>query len=152
MSPDEIQDALLQLLERTRLRTIEFHELHAARNYADSSGATAGADPEYEMRMQTRIGDTDFGVLLEVHVQTPFGDVRVSAAAEYDNTGPAPEEAVLHRFANEVGVMALVPYLRQGIADLTQRVFGQSLLMPIVRREDVRSEPFDQQPQEPEQV
>ena len=46
------------------------------------------------------------------------------------------EELALE-YANHVGFMAVVPFIRQAIADLSQRVFGQTLLMPIIRRGDV---------------
>lgn len=37
-------------------------------------------------------------------------------------------------YSNDVAVVALLPYLRQAIADLTQRVFGSPLLMPALQR------------------
>lgn len=133
------QEALEELVHSTSLTSIEFHELHAARSFEAPTDDPAEQDPSYVMHMQTRIGESDLGVRVGVRVETYKGIIDVLAAADYSNAGPAPDDDVMERFATEVGVMAVVPYLRQAIADLSQRVLGESLLMPIIKREDVRS-------------
>lgn len=37
-------------------------------------------------------------------------------------------------FANDVAILAILPFTRQAIADITARVFGAALLMPIIQR------------------
>ena len=49
-------------------------------------------------------------------------------------------------YANEVAVMALVPYARQAVADVTLRVFEASVLMPSFQRGELRFGVADQQP------
>lgn len=140
---NDTQAALIQLVQDTDLQSIEFHELYASRSFGGEYDAEAEGNPNYEMTMQTRTGDSDLGVRLAIRVLTGQGNIRAVVAADYTNRGQEPDGHVMQRFATEVGVMALVPYARQAVADLSQRVFGQSLLMPVVKREDVRVEQLD---------
>lgn len=138
MSADT-QEALVQLVQDTTLQSIQFHELHAAHDLDITPDTDLDADPRFEMRMQTRVDDGEVGVRVDLHVQTPLGDIRVVAAADYLNEGPNPSPEVEQRFATEVGAMAVFPYLRQAVSDLSQRVFGRALLMPLIKREDLIS-------------
>lgn len=143
MSTDT-QEALVQLVQDTTLQSIQFHELHAAHKLDIAPGTDLEEDPRFEMHMQTRVDDGEIGVRVDLLVHTALGDIQVIAAADYINEGPKPSEEVEQRFATEVGVMALFPYLRQAVADLTQRVFGTSLLMPLIKREDLTSTKVDE--------
>lgn len=142
MSTDT-QAALVQLVQDTTLQSVQFHELHASRKLDIGPDAHSDDDPRFEITMQTRVDDGELGVRVELQVDTPYGEIQVIAAADYINNGPSPSEAVEQRFATEVGVMVLIPYLRQAVADLSQRVFGTSLLMPIIKREDITSTRVD---------
>ena len=44
------------------------------------------------------------------------------------------DQKVMQAFVNGVAVMALVPYIRQSVSDVTLRVFGSALTMALVRR------------------
>lgn len=44
----------------------------------------------------------------------------------------------MQEFVNNVAIMHILPYARQSIADLTQRVFSAPLLMPIMQRGELQ--------------
>lgn len=140
----DTQAALVQLVQDTTLHSVQFHELHASRKLDIAPDANLDDDPRFTMSMQTRVDDGELGVRVNLEVDTPVGEIQVVAAADYINNGPSPSGDVEQRFATEVGVMVLVPYLRQAVADLSQRVFGTSLLMPIIKREDITSTRVDE--------
>jgi hypothetical protein len=93
-------------------------------------------EPSYSMRIRQE--DDEIGVRLATRLYLGIGNVLVDVAATYKAVQPfsMPEQARLE-FATEVGIMALVPYVRQAVADLTQRVFGQAVLMPIIQRGEI---------------
>ncbi|TGD29718.1 hypothetical protein EB835_15780 [Brevibacterium sp. S22] len=67
--------------------------------------------------------------------QAPAGEAVVSVAGEYViEDGIAPSSRVIKQFVNEVAVMAVLPYLREGIATITAKVFGTPLNLPIISR------------------
>lgn len=85
--------------------------------------------------MQVRQDGAEIGVRLSVRLELGVGQVHVDAAATYvANEEFTMGEPASLEFANEVGVMALLPYIRQAIADLTQKVFGNVVLLPVVQR------------------
>lgn len=102
------------------------------------------SDPEDEDPIQQR-----FAIKLDIHhdgdafriglrggFEGPFGEVVAFAVASYSSEtlqiSEENNEAVL-KFANEVGVLSLFPYLRHAIADLTTRISGDPLLLPTLR-------------------
>lgn len=91
----------------------------------------------YTLGFERSADQERFRVRLKVEIVAGFGDVTAEASAEYRRAGFPVEDltdAVLLEYANNVAVMALLPYLRQAIADMTQRVFGSPLLMPVLQR------------------
>ena len=132
---------LLELVSEAQLRSIEYFELTAKRDPSRSDDPANEGDPalqpEYTLAIDMGQDRTTFRLRLRIALATPRGTIEVEAAAEYTAGDFPPGDltpTLLAEYANEVGVMAVLPYLRQAIADLTQRVFGASLLMPIIPR------------------
>lgn len=111
---------------------------------AHSAPEREGSAPEFALSI--RLSDTEepnaggnrhlqYG--LRVTVETTRGRVVVEPVATY--TVPAEREVLLQQptlteFANEVAVMALIPYARQSLQDLAARVLREQIVMPSFPR------------------
>lgn len=97
--------------------------------------------PNYHLTTLTRPDGTGFLIRLAVEVSIPVGQLRCEVGAAYKlNTNLDFEltPKVLIEYSNEVAVMTLLPFLRQHVADLSQRALGFPLLMPIMARGALR--------------
>lgn len=56
---------------------------------------------------------------------------------EVDPAERIPEDVALE-FANLVGVMAVLPYLREAVHRITDQVFGSRVLVPMIRAGELR--------------
>lgn len=139
-TPEELEQ-LRELVSRSRLEDIAFHEISAKIDLEASSVADAD-EADFDMTVQTRTGDADFGVRVELDLRSPLGGVKVTAAADYALEGEPPRQEVLGRFASEVALMTLFPYLRQAVSDASQRVLGKALLLPMMKRGDISLSPI----------
>lgn len=139
----EPSEELLALHSATKLQDINYLRLHVEQKPGSGAEPPRGsAYPTYQLGVEPR-DEGEFRIRLRVMVDLPAGMIDVEAAAEYvasdydgEISGPLMVE-----YANEVGIMVLLPYLRQAIADLTQRVFNASLIMPIFSRGEVSFDP-----------
>lgn len=135
-----------ELVNTAELEGIRFFQLTAT--IADESHTSqelaALEDVEFSPSFQMKIGvDSDtnqFLIRLKTTVESEIGTVIVDAGAEYSVDGSnelhvddIPESLMLN-FVNNVAVMHLTPYIRQSIADMSQRVFGNPVTLPIMRR------------------
>lgn len=127
---------LVALVPHTDLEDLSFVELVGRRNLAPT--ATEGAPTEPRYGLQAAVADDlhHFRLILRIDLEATEGEIRAAAMANYAVAEDAPDLTMrlVVEYANEVGVMALLPYLRQAIADLAQRVFGGALLMPVLPR------------------
>ncbi|ACZ31928.1 hypothetical protein Xcel_2921 [Xylanimonas cellulosilytica DSM 15894] len=107
-----------------------------------------GVRPSFELQVEH--GDARFRMTVRVNVETDAGPVAVEGYAQYGTGDGSVEltESLLFEFVNDVGIMVLIPYLRQAIADVTQRVFGSPLVMPVMQRGAIRFE----RPERPSQT
>lgn len=89
--------------------------------------------PSYALKLRNENGG--IGVRLSTHLELAIGTVDVDVAIDYSltETVEVPQHVLLE-FANEVGVMALIPYVRESIANLSARVFNRAVLMPMIQR------------------
>jgi len=95
------------------------------------------------MRIDSRDDGHGFRVLFETNIEFSGGCVECGLSAEYELDGARlqdDEGKVMSEFVNGVALMHLIPYTRQLIADMTQRVFGNALLMPILQRGELQFE------------
>ncbi|WP_425955322.1 hypothetical protein [Xylanimonas sp. McL0601] len=126
---------LLSLVETVELNEVGFNEISAKRApLPDANPETADVQPSYGLSIEHT--EDQFRVAVRVDVATVVGPVAVEAFAHYKALEGVPEltQALLVDYTNEVVLMVLLPYLRQAIADVTQRIFGTPLLMPVLPR------------------
>jgi hypothetical protein len=151
----ERRSEVAELVSRVRLLDVSFHELRAKR----ADGKVAESEPVpirpvYEFAIETSSEGDSFRLRLRVTSASTVGLIVAEVGSEYESVDqhPVPPhgDPVLLEFANEVGIMVLLAYLRQAVADLTQRVFGTPLLMPVISpgdlvfsAEDVMDSPGD---------
>lgn len=89
--------------------------------------------PEYELLV--RQGGAEISARLRTIVRTSMGVAECDVAVNYATPEAIEiEPAALEEFANNVALMAVLPYVREAIAALTLRVFGQALVMPVIQR------------------
>lgn len=130
-----------ELVSAARLKSVGFREL-TCRHGSDTSRPT---QREPTFRLEIRFDEEHPDVFdLALRIDIDFEDesaITVQAVARYglaDGTRPSPTRELILEFANEVGVMVLLPYIRQAVGNLTLQVFGSSLLMPVIERGKLR--------------
>lgn len=134
---DEELLAVRALISQVRLESVEFHEVSACR--FDSE--TVGSDGEFSIQVQIRAEANSIGVRLRGVAELSKGEAVVSVAGEYSvGEGANPDSRTIKQFVNEVAVMTVLPYLREGMATITAKVFGEALYIPIIARGDIAVE------------
>jgi len=115
------------------IQSINFFNLTAELNEEEAATRAEEISPSYGLRVRTE--GNELSVRLATTLEVGLGKIIVDAAVTYTLDADAEySEEVRLEFANEVGIMALLPYVRQAIADLSQRVFGEIVLMPVMPR------------------
>lgn len=133
---------VIALVNAVDLESISFLELSAKR--ADEEATQSLVDneesydvqPDFTLQFARDIDQQKFRIRIKTVIQAQPGTVVIDAAAEYSLSNLELEditEELMLEFANRVALMSIVPYLRQGLADMTQRVFGVPLTMPLYR-------------------
>lgn len=126
------------LIVRADLAGVRFHEL-TAKLHDDIEQSADDDEAKIDLTYQTRSSGNAFGVRALVSVTAPVGIAQVVVAADYAlSEGPVPDAETLELFASEVGVMTLIPYIREALSSLTLRVFGAPIFLPMIQRGDVR--------------
>lgn len=129
--------SVIEVLNDVELLGIQQTELGAARGVGSTSADDVPAEPSYRLQVTGRDDDKAFRVGLRTEILTGMGSIVSEIEAEYQLdtlTYSGITEQTRIDFANDVAIMAILPYTRQAIADITARVFGAALLMPIVKR------------------
>jgi preprotein translocase subunit SecB len=139
----DLSEELARLVDAAQLQAVEYLHLSAERNedvdLARLHNGEISVEPSY--RLGTWQDETRFGIRLKIEITTEIGVIAAEAISSYATPGDHEQditEDLLLEFANQAGLMMLFPYLRQGVADLSQRVFGLPLLMPILMRRDLQ--------------
>lgn len=134
--PDPSDD-LVALVPRVDLDSLTFVDLSARRELDGAISVDGDIEPRYTLKAERSDDLQRFRLVLTIEISVAAGDIVASVCAEHTVRGEpseAPSQRLVVEYANEVGIMAMIPYLRQAIADLTQRVFGSVLLMPVLAR------------------
>ncbi len=129
------------------IQGVQFFRLEASVNEEVESPAEMPPNiaPVYGLKL--RHDGREIGTRVSVTLDSVSWKIIVDASVEYTIDEDVDlADGVLLDFANNVGVMALIPYLRQAIADLSQRVIGEVVLMPIIPRGDLNFTPDDEEP------
>ena len=96
--------------------------------------------PTYSLRLLHE-GD-EIGARLALHLDSDIGQVDIDIAANYVTPQPIVLSREIHlEFANEVAIMALIPFVREAVWSMTQRVFGQAVVMPVMQRGEISFTP-----------
>lgn len=144
--------SLLSLVRCAVLDSIEFREISARRVDPQDNAEPPRIDlhTEVEDRAAPQGNQREFRYALRVTLHDSEGDVVVEPLVTYhvplEFADLLDDGSALTEFANEVAVMALVPYARQAISDVTQRVFSGSILMPTYQRGQLRFGDADADP------
>jgi hypothetical protein len=146
MSTPEVISTVKRLVEVADLETIETYRLIAERDIFASAREDVEIDPSYTLTVDFRDAGDGFRVRLVTDIDTPLGGISCGVLGEY-GIGQArlrtETSEALTEFINGVALMHLIPYARQSIADLTQRVFGAPLLMPMIQRGQISFSPSE---------
>jgi hypothetical protein len=129
------------------LEAITYFEVSGVR----SSRATPSAapaeeediEPSHSLQTAVRDDDKGFRIRIRTEIDVSIGSIIVDVSADYELatiSARSIDQAVLQSFVNGVAVMALVPYIRQSVSDITLRVFGSALTMALVRRGEMEFE------------
>jgi len=147
MSSPEPSQALTDFVATVELSQISCYELSAARGQLDGDGGRVVVGPGNVDDLEVLSAENQLGVYwlatggqflvrLLATLGTNAGDLRVGVQGEYlaegltrDDVSPDVEE----EYVNRVAIMTLVPYVRQAIADLSARVFGNTLTLGVIR-------------------
>ncbi|MHA3724008.1 hypothetical protein ACXR2T_09030 [Leucobacter sp. HY1910] len=122
------------LINNSALDGIEFHEISAQR-YDGASIGDANQNGDVEFSFQRRADQESFGIRAHASLHLAFGEATVTVAATYRIlNGETPTERQVELFANEVAIMAMFPYVREGLASATARVFGVPVMLPTAER------------------
>lgn len=126
------------VVDSCTLVDISVFELSARRlTPAVAPDEDAVVEPEYGLQIDYRDADNGFRVRLETRFDTHMGLIVSDVGAEYELDGigarSIPRDMLLD-FVNNVALMALLPYVRESVADITLKVFRSALLMPMMRR------------------
>ena len=130
------------LVKSAQLVEIITFELNAKRSKGTSSLSEGvplqiEVQPQYNLEIGAKPDNLGFIVKLSLQLELPHGTIRCEVGATYSLKNPIDfplDTSALIEYSNEVAVMTLLPFMRQHIADLSQRVLGFPLLMPILLR------------------
>lgn len=128
--------ALEDLVERVELIAMETHELSARIEPTDSPEDCDQNNLTIKVEMQRR--ENQFGFRLVAELLAPQGSANATVAAIYRAEGDQPEQGAVIEFGNNVAIMSIIPYLRSALADITLRVFGRAVTIPLVRSGEIQ--------------
>lgn len=136
VTPSEAEFAELKdLISRSELIDVEFHQCAARRVQWDDEEAPEPGNVDLALTVQHRAGDDAFGTRVIVGARSEHGRVDVVVAANYElESGTAPGKHLRALFSQEVGIMTLYPYVREAVSTMSAKVFGEALTLPVLPR------------------
>ena len=127
---DPIREAVAELASRVELSDVRYHAIVGRQKEPPSDAEEA------DQSLQVMIGshETSFSIRCRVEFEAPDATYEVDASIHYSAEEPLEvDETVLRGFAEHIGILALYPYLRSAVHDLSSRLGVGRALMPIVR-------------------
>lgn len=131
----EPSDSLRALVAHAALFRLDVTEMTAVQSEDDGEPE----EPSFDLELGPSEDGRRFRVLLGVGLAVESGRARVRVRTEYergDFPGALTPDLLLE-FANHVAVMTAVPHVRSALADVTLRVLGSPVLMPVFQRGDL---------------
>ncbi len=151
----EPSQAVRDFVAGVELREIDHYELSAVRGLPGSDGirpvigpgrldeGSGGDDVDNELNVFWTGDRAQVLVRLHSTLRSDAGEIRVGTQAEYtvaeDVRGASVE--VEWEFVNRVAIMAIVPYTRAAVAELSSRVFGVTYTLSVIRPGDITFAP-----------
>lgn len=132
------------LVAESNLAEVSCFELSARLGDATSDDLEGVADLgiSQELIFGTRDDDAAFRIRIRTLMDVPEGgQVVVGIAGEWDyapGTASQIAESVMLDFVNNVAIMVLMPFIREHAADLSRRVFGNALMLPMMQRGQIQ--------------
>lgn len=131
--------ALLQLLH---IDSVEYYELSGKVKVGFDLVDDTEIGPEQEEQLQLNVGPAlrlrrdGLDVRCRLTVQAPSGTIVADGAVFYNSVEPIDvDHDIAVSFADNVGIMALIPYLRQAVDDLSMRLlFPSRIILPVLPR------------------
>lgn len=136
MPTKQIKD-VAQLVELVDLKSIAPYRLQIERVVGKATQVSVDIEPRYTVEFDMRDDGFGFRVRFETAIDLKAGSLSCGFLAEYEHENARLQPGntkLISEFVNGVALMHLIPYMRQAISDLTQRVFGNPLIMPIFQR------------------
>jgi hypothetical protein len=143
VAPREVED-VHELLSLVAMAPVEFFEMSAKQSDASEKRNEKDDKPSFMLK----IGHPADGIAFRfvVEITNGKGHIRVGAGVIYSTKtkeGLAPVSEVIGlEFANRVAILALVPYLREAVANLSWRVLGHAITLPMIRPGELEFSPM----------
>lgn len=141
----DLRDAVRGVVDASELEQIAYLQLASIRKEPDAHTPGADEAQEDEFGFALKLAQNDDNdqliVRLRTDVDSLFHETTVEVGAIYalDPPREIPEDVRLE-FANLVGIMALLPFMREAVADMTRKVVGHPVIMPMIKTGDIRFE------------
>ena len=141
MSETPLLTSIDEMLETAQLQLAAIRFDHLSIDLKDNA-PQAGIDREdsestpieIDCKLGTRQEGKEFGARFEFHFKAAQWQAIIAVITDY----AGPEEFVLAPeasadFASKVALMAAIPFVREALSDLTTRVTGTAVLLPLIR-------------------
>lgn len=143
MSEQNILDQVYRIVQSSNLIDVEYYELSArSLNAMPPPEPRVEDDGKYDLNFGLKVAqDTEhetFIIRLRADVHTSSGACVVDLGAVYQlDESESLSDALLVEFANNVGAMALLPYVRERVQTLTAHL-KHPIILPTVQRGELR--------------
>lgn len=151
----EPSQAVRDFVAGVELQEIDHYELSAVRGLPGPDGSRPVIGPgRLDGGSDVDDGDNQLGVFwtedrarvlvrMLSTVRSDAGEIRVGTQAEYAVAEAVRGAAfdVEQEFVNRVAIMAIVPYTRAAVAELSSRVFGVTYTLSVIRPGDIAFAP-----------
>lgn len=139
---NDLRDAVRSIVDAAELEHIACLEIESRRLEPDEvPGPEEGQEDVFAFALKLAQNDdhSQLIVRLRTNVDSLLHETTVEVGAIYalDPPSEIPEEIRLE-FANLVGIMTVLPFVRETVADVTRRVVGRSVIMPMIKAGDLR--------------
>lgn len=140
--------ALSDLTEVTNLSGITFLEISAVQDEITDREVSPESDeeslesfhPTFGYRVDPHANDKAFRIRFRMTVESRSGIAVVEIASEWiltEGSARSIDGQTMLDFVNSEGLNTMLPYVRQALADITQRVYGNAVVMPVTRRGEI---------------
>ena len=137
--PSKNLEALVKVAELTEIITFELSvkRVEIPKTEPKNPPKQVPVRPNYSLTTATLPDGSGFLIRLAVTIELPIGQISCDLGAAYKLKSGLDftlDSSTLIEYSNEVAVMTLLPFVRQSVADLSQRSWGFPLLMPVMPR------------------